>query len=104
VVPSSEYPTPDEEGQLQNNWAIHQMLTTANFSPKSSFFSWYIGGLNYQIEHHLFPNICHVHYRKISAIVKQTAQEFGVPYNVQPNFVKAVWSHGKMLKKLGRYD
>ena len=104
VVPSSEYPEPDKDGNMQNNWAIHQMLTTANFSPKSRIFSWYIGGLNYQIEHHLFPNICHVHYRKIASIVKQTSQEFGIPYNVQPNFAKAVWSHGKMLRQLCRYD
>jgi linoleoyl-CoA desaturase len=104
VVPTSEYPMPDEDGNLKNNWAMHQMLTTANFSPKSRIFSWYIGGLNYQIEHHLFPNICHVHYRKISSIVKQAASDFGIPYNVQPSFVKAVWSHGKMLKQLGRYN
>jgi linoleoyl-CoA desaturase len=104
VVPTSEYPVPDTEGNLKNNWAIHQMLTTANFSPNSRVFSWYIGGLNYQIEHHLFPNICHVHYRKISAIVRETAREFGIPYNVQPNFLKAVRSHGRMLKRLGTVD
>ena len=104
VVPTSAYPSPDNEGNLKDNWAIHQLLTTADFSPNSRIFSWYIGGLNYQIEHHLFPNICHVHYRKLSAIVKETAKEFGLPYHVQPNFVRAVWSHGKMLKQLGRYD
>ena len=104
VVPTSEFPVPDKDGKLGNSWAIHQMLTTADFSPKSWIFSWYIGGLNYQIEHHLFPNICHVHYRKIASIVKETARDFGIPYNVQPNFIRAVWSHGKMLKQLGRYD
>lgn len=101
VMPSSEYPLPDLNGKLDNNWAIHQMLTTANFSPNSRFFSWYVGGLNYQIEHHLFPNICHIHYREISKIVKQTAQEFGVPYNSQKTWVEAVFLHGKMLKALG---
>ena len=104
VVPTSKFPVPDKDGKLGNSWAIHQMLTTADFSPKSWIFSWYIGGLNYQIEHHLFPNICHVHYRKIASIVKETARDFGIPYNVQPNFIRAVWSHGKMLKQLGRYD
>jgi linoleoyl-CoA desaturase len=104
VVPTSTYPLPDQEGLLPDNWAIHQMMTTADFSPKSRLFSWYIGGLNYQIEHHLFPNICHVHYRKLSKIVKETAREFGVPYHVQPSFVGAVRSHGKMLKQLGRTD
>jgi linoleoyl-CoA desaturase len=104
VVPTSVYPVPDEKGNLENTWAIHQMLTTANFSPKSRAFSWYIGGLNYQIEHHLFPNVCHIHYRKLSGIVRQTAKEFGIPYNVQPNFIRAVRSHAHMLKQLGRYD
>ena len=104
VVTTSEYPLPDENGYLKNNWAIHQMLTTSDFSPNSRIFSWYIGGLNFQIEHHLFPNICHVHYRKLSTIVMETAREFGVPYNVQPNFLKAILSHGKMLKQLGSAD
>jgi len=104
VVPTSTYPKPDKEGILSDSWAIHQMLTTADFSPNSRIFSWYVGGLNYQIEHHLFPNICHVHYRKLSQIVKETAREFGIPYNVQPTFIRAVWSHGKMLKHLGRFD
>jgi len=80
------------------------MLTTSDFSPKSRILSWYIGGLNYQIEHHLFPNICHIHYRKIASIVKETAKDFGIPYNVQSNFIFAVLSHEKMLKQLGRYD
>ena len=102
VTPSSEFPLPDEKGEMENNWAVHQLLTTTNFSPKSRFFSWFIGGLNYQIEHHLFANISHVHYRDISRIVADTAREFGIPYNVQPSFVKAVHSHGKMLYRLGR--
>jgi linoleoyl-CoA desaturase len=104
VVPSSEYPLPDEDGNMENNWAVHQMLTTADFSPRSRFFSWYIGGLNYQIEHHLFPNICHIHYRKLSSIVREVAGEFGIPYNVQPDFITAVANHGRMLKRLGKYD
>ena len=103
VVPESEYPLP-EGGVLSNNWAIHQLYNTTNFAPKSRLFSWYIGGLNYQIEHHLFPNISHVHYKKLSEIVKQTASEFNLPYNSQSNFVMALWSHAKMLYMLGRND
>ncbi len=104
VMPATNFPIPDESGNLENNWAIHQLLTTSDFSPKSRFFSWYVGGLNFQIEHHLFPNICHVHYKKISKLVKQTAQDHGIPYNVQQNFLLALINHGRMLKKLGRYD
>ena len=104
VMPTTNYPLPDGEGNLENNWAIHQLLTTSDFSPKSRIFSWYVGGLNYQIEHHLFPNICHIHYRKVSHLVKETAKEYGIPYNVQDNFIIALINHGRMLKKLGRYD
>jgi len=102
VVPSSQFPLPDVTGNLSNTWGIHQLLTTSNYSPGSRFFSWLIGGLNFQIEHHLFPSVCHIHYRKISPIVRQTALEFGVPYHIQSNFIIAVWNHAMALKKLGR--
>jgi linoleoyl-CoA desaturase len=60
-----------------------------------------VGGLNFQVEHHLFPNVCHVHYRKISAIVKETAMEFGLPYKSEPTFIGALIGHAKLLKQLG---
>jgi linoleoyl-CoA desaturase len=101
VMPDSDYPLPDDKGNMENSWAISQLLTTTNFAPTSRIFSWYVGGLNFQIEHHLFPNICHVHYKKISEIVKRTAEEFGFPYHVQPTFIAALVSHGRMLRKLG---
>ena len=65
VMPECEYPEPNEEGTIENNWAIHQLQVTTNYK-SSKLLSWYIGGLDYQIEHHLFPNICHIHYRAIS--------------------------------------
>lgn len=91
---------------LENNWAIHQMQTTSNFANGSTFFSWFVGGLNYQIEHHLFPNICHVHYRNIAKIVKQTAEEFDVPYHQHTTFLDALKSHFRFLHHLGtgKYD
>ncbi len=104
VMPTSEYPLPDDKGNLENNWAIHQMLTTANFAPNNRLLSWYVGGLNYQIEHHLFPNICHIHYRSISRIVEKTAREFGLPYISQPTFFKALREHARMLYRLGHQD
>ena len=104
VMPGKEYPLPDESNSLENNWAIHQLLTTANFAPESKILYWYVGGLTHQIEHHLFPNICHVHYKKVAEIVKATAEEFGLPYHVQPNFAKALKYHAKMLKSLGKHD
>jgi len=101
VIDGTEYPLADDEGQLENNWAIHQLLTTTNFANKSRIFSWYVGGLNFQVEHHLFPTICHVHYRKVSEIVKETAEEFGLPYKNAPTFLDALVGHAKLLKQLG---
>jgi linoleoyl-CoA desaturase len=101
VIEGTEYPKPDMEGNLENNWAIHQMLTTTNFGHREKLFSWYVGGLNYQVEHHLFPTICHVHYKKIAPIVEQTAKEFGVPYKAKDTFFAAVAAHARLLKTLG---
>jgi len=100
VLEHSKFPIAND-GKIENNWAVHQMLTTTDFSPKSHITSWFIGGLNYQIEHHLFPEICHVHYPAIAKIVKQTAQEYGIPYHVIPTFAGALLAHAKMLKFLG---
>lgn len=102
VVPTSEFPLPDKDNNVEGDKVIHQMMTTANFAPSNRVLSWYVGGLNYQIEHHLFPNICHVHYRKLSEIVKATAKEFGLPYISEPTFVGALVKHGRMLYQLGR--
>lgn len=101
VVPENEFPIPDENGSIDSAWTVHQLRTTANFAHKSRFFSWAIGGLNYQIEHHLFPSICHVHYRNISEIVKATAHEYGFPYKTEKTFLHAILSHAKLLKVLG---
>lgn len=102
VIPDTEFFVPNEDLSVENHWAIHQMKTTANFANGSLFFSWFVGGLNYQVEHHLFPNICHVHYRKISRIVKSTAEEYGVPYYSQKTFYGALVKHFSMLNKLGK--
>lgn len=102
VMPSSAYPLPNEKGTIENNWAIHQLLTTTDYAPKSKIFSWMIGGLNYQVEHHLFPNISHVHYKNLSVLVKKTAEKYQLPYYVQKNFFIALISHFRMLKNLGR--
>lgn len=101
VVEGTTYPLPDNNRKLENNWAVHQLLTTSNFGNNSRWFSWYVGGLNFQIEHHLFPNICHVHYRKIAGLVEETAAEFGLPYRSSRTFFGALVSHMRILKQLG---
>jgi linoleoyl-CoA desaturase len=102
VIEGTEYPLPDTDGNLENNWAIHQLHTTTNFGRKHRAFSWFVGGLNYQVEHHLFPNICHVHYRAIAPIVEKTAKEFGLPYKSKETFMEALVAHAAIMKELGK--
>ena len=104
VVPTSTYPLPTESGDVDADWAVNQMYNTANFAQKSRLFSWYVGGLNFQVEHHLFPNICHIHYKKLSEIVRATAEEFEVPYHSYKTFIGALKDHTQMLYKLGNQD
>lgn len=104
VVEGPEYPTPDLDGKMEQSWIIHEMCTTANFAKKNLPLSWYIGGLNYQIEHHLFPQVCSIHYPAISSIVQETAEEHGVPYHYNPSLWAAIKSHYRMLKQLSRPD
>lgn len=101
VVKETTNPVPNVEGEIENTWAIHQLFTTTNFAPKNWIINWYTGGLNHQIEHHIFPNISHVHYGKISKIVKETAIECNLPYYEYKTFRSAVIAHFKHLKELG---
>src|SRR5690606_24409064 len=102
VVEGTEFPMPDDSVNMQNTWALHQVATTSNFANNSRLFSWYVGCLNFQIEHHLFPNVCHVHYRHLASIVRSTAEEFNVPYRTLPTFLQALLGHGRLLWDLGR--
>jgi len=104
VVENTSFPKADDKGNIENEWAIHQLETTADFSRDSWLITYYVGGLNYQAIHHLFPRICHVHYPKIAPIVAQTAKEFGVPYLYNDSFAKAFASHVRLLSKLGKKD
>jgi linoleoyl-CoA desaturase len=101
VVEGPEFPQPDEKGNMQVSWAEHQLITTSDFGRSSGFLNWMLGGLNMQVEHHLFPHICHVHYPNLSKIVEQTAKEYGVPYLENKTMFQALASHYRMLKKLG---
>ena len=106
ILEEVEFCRVDGSGSIENNWAIHEMRTTSNYARGSTFFAWFIGGLNFQIEHHLFPHICHVHYSKISKIVLATAQQYNVPYHSHKTFFKAVKSHLTLMNQLGtgEYD
>lgn len=102
IMPDTTFPLPDETGTMENSWAVHELVTTTNFAPSNRALSWFVGGLNFQVEHHLFADVCHVHYKKLSKIVAETAKEFNLPYNSQKTFLGAIRQHSIMLKELGQ--
>lgn len=101
VMDEAEMPMPENDGSLKNTWAIHQLKTTINFSPKNKLINWFTGGLNHQVEHHIFPNISHIHYGQIAKIVKRTALEFNLPYKEYKTTRKAIIAHFSYLKLMG---
>lgn len=90
------------ENIIENEWAIHQVETTSNFSPKSRLANWYLGGLNFQIEHHLFAKISHVHYREISKIVEETCRDFGIRYTTYSSIFRAFRTHLRFLNEMSK--
>lgn len=101
VIEETNFPVPDNNGKMNDEWMIHQLNTTSNFATKNKWWTWFLGGLNFQVEHHLFPNIGSAHLKEISKIVKKCAAEFEIPYHEAPTFSKALFSHIKHLKQLG---
>ncbi len=101
-VEEADFPAAPEEHRFDHDWATHQVLTTVDFAQNSRFINWYVGGLNFQIEHHLFPRISHMHYPALAPLVRQTCEEFGLPYHVQPGFGHALRSHFRWLRRMGR--
>jgi len=98
VVEATEYPA---DSEIEKEWAVHQVSTTSNFATKSKFLFWLLGGLNFQVEHHLFPRISHVHYPQISKLVKETCEEFNITYNEYTSMSKAFLSHLLHLRRMG---
>jgi linoleoyl-CoA desaturase len=104
-VGEADYPLPAEATLvMENAWAVHQVRTTVDFARDSRVLCWLLGGLNFQVEHHLFPQICHIHYPALSRIVEATCEEYGVRYSNHGSFVQAVGSHYRWLRALGRED
>jgi linoleoyl-CoA desaturase len=101
-VEEAEFPLPQQNTSVvENNWAVHQVETTVDFSRTSRVQAWLLGGLNFQIEHHLFPRVCHVNYPDIAEIVEQTCKEFGVRYRHHDSFHAGLASHFRWLRRLG---
>ena len=102
IMEPAEFIQPNpESNQIDDEWAIFQVRTTVDFAPENKFLNWYIGGLNYQTVHHLFPQICHIHYSKLAPILAEVCQEYGVKYNVYPTFKEAIAANYCWLKLMG---
>jgi linoleoyl-CoA desaturase len=103
TVEDTHFPLADPTtGKMEDEWAIHQLKTTANFATKNKFISWWVGGLNFQVEHHLFPKISHIHYPAISKIIRKACNDYKLPYIEYPKMRRAVISHVSFLKQMGR--
>jgi len=103
TVEHTHFPLPDNaSNKMKDEWAIHQLKTTANFATRNSVVCWLVGGLNFQVEHHLFPKISHVHYPAISKIIKKACQEYGIEYIEYPKVRLAVASHIAFLRQMGK--
>lgn len=102
VVEGPSHFAAKEQEVMDDSWIIHEMKTTANFGRTNRLLCWYVGGLNFQIEHHLFPRVCSIHYPAISPIVEEVARKHGIPYHHHPTLRAAIASHYRMLKQLGR--
>ena len=103
VVEEANFPEPDaQSGGMPDSWAVHQIRTTVDFARHNRLVSWFVGGLNFQVEHHLFPRICHVNYPKISKVVERACRRAGVPYRSNDRLLAAIRSHYRWVKRMGR--
>jgi linoleoyl-CoA desaturase len=101
-VEQADFPLECGPARMNTPWAVHQVETTVDFARENRVASWLLGGLNFQIEHHLFSRMCHVNYPAIAPIVEQTCREFGVAYKHNRTLFAAVRSHYKWLRAMGR--
>jgi linoleoyl-CoA desaturase len=104
VVEKTDFVDAAQEQKLDIEWAVHEIKSTANFAMKNSLITWFVGGLNYQVEHHLFPRVSHIHYPAISNIVREQCRKFGIPYHSYNTMTGAVLSHVKFMKQLGNKE
>lgn len=104
VYEGTTYPKPDDDGNIENNYALHVLETTADFLPHSRIGSWLMGGINLHVVHHIFPGICHVHYPALTKILIQTCEDFGLEYQYNKSFNTALKKHIAILKHLAQPD
>lgn len=102
VVEHTDFPEPTADGAMPDDWMVHELRTTSNFGRASAILRWYVGGLNFQVEHHLFPKVCSRHYPALAPMVEEAAQQHGLPYHQHATFWGAVGSHYRMLRRFSR--
>lgn len=101
----ADFPEAPADGQIvAEDFAAHQVQTTVDFAQDHGLLTWFLGGLNYQVEHHLFPKVCHLHYPALSRIVRETAADHGIRYRCEPTLRRALAAHYRHLRKMGRED
>ncbi len=101
-VEGAAFPLPRQDtGRMATGWAKHQVESTVDFASGNRLLSWFIGGLNFQIEHHLFPRICHVRYAALAPLVETTCEDFGLKYAAHDTFRAGVASHYRWLRRMG---
>lgn len=104
-VEEAAFPLPRQDtGRMETAWATHQVEATVDFARGNRLLSWFIGGLNFQIEHHLFPRICHLHYPAIAPLVQEACREFGLKYVAHETLLAGVVSHYRWLRRMGVSD
>jgi linoleoyl-CoA desaturase len=99
---SVDFPLPKPDtGRIENPWAVHQATVTLDFARRNRVLTWFLGGLNYHKEHHLFPLICHVNYPAMSKVVEEACRDFGIPYKEHASFVSGLAAHYRWLRRMG---
>jgi linoleoyl-CoA desaturase len=101
-VGEADFPMPDADGKMDTDWAVHQVQTTVDFCPRNRVLSWFLGGLNFQVEHHLFHRICHVHYPALTKVVQDACKDFGIRYASNDTLLAALRSHFRWLQRMGQ--
>ncbi len=102
VGEDANFPEPDEQGVLPYSWSYHQVITSSDFSTNNGVITHLFGGFNHHVIHHLFPHICHIHYTKLTPILKEVCIEYNVPYRSKTYLIPAIISHFKLLKRNGQ--
>jgi linoleoyl-CoA desaturase len=101
-LPGADFVEARPGQDMEAEWARHQVTTTVDFARRNRFLSWYLGGLNFQVEHHLFPRVCHVHYPALSRIVEQTCADHDIVYRAEPTLFGALAANVRWLRTMGR--